>query len=471
MPDSKRTDQTPAPSPTKGVQTLLGNPKKAIIKLSIPMIVAMSAHTLYSFVDGLWVAGLGPDALSAIGFTFPFFFMLMALSAGLGVGGSAALSRRIGAQDKSGADDVATHTMVLMLITSLVIALPFFILAPAIFARLGAGPVAGAASEYARIIFAGTLLIFFGQVAAALLRGEGDVRRAMVVMMIGSGLNILLDPVFIYLLKLGVPGAAWATLISICISSGYLFYVFFIKRDTYMEVRFRRFRFRKSVLADILKVGIPASIQQLTMAVAMLFLNLIAVKAGGTDGVAVFTTGWRVVMFATLPLLGMSTAVVSVTGAAFGGRAYAKLNTGYMYAIRIGIVIELVMAVITYVLAPHIAWLFTFTRESIRIRADLIGFLRIMCFFYPAVSPGMLSSAMFQGTGKGSYSLAATITRTILLTTPMAYVMAIAMGMQLDGLWWGIVAGNSTGALIAFIWGRIYVHRLLKVRPAVATAS
>ena len=71
---------------TGGVDTLLGNPKKAIIKLSIPMIVAMSVHTLYSFVDGLWVAGLGPDSLSAVGFFFPFFFMLMSISAGLGVG-------------------------------------------------------------------------------------------------------------------------------------------------------------------------------------------------------------------------------------------------------------------------------------------------------------------------------------------------------------------------------------------------
>ena len=390
--------------------------------------------------------------------------MLMALSAGLGVGGSSAVSRMIGGKDKSGADAVATHTMVLMLLTSMVIALPFFIFAPAIFARLGAGPVAGMAGEYARIIFGGTLVIFFGQVAAALLRGEGDVKRAMVVMMISSGLNILLDPVFIYLLKLGVPGAAWATLISICISSGYLFYVFFIKRDTYVAIKFHGFRFRKVILSDILKVGIPASMQQLTMAIAMLILNLIAVKVGGTDGVAIFTTGWRVVMFASLPLMGIATAVVSVTGAAFGGKAYAKLDSSYMYAIRIGVVIELVMASITYILAPHIAWLFTMTQESIRIRADLINFLRIMCIFYPAVSPGMLSSAMFQGTGKGTYSLVLTITRSIILTTPLAYIMAVTLGMQLDGLWWGIVVGNSTGALISFIWGRAYVRGLLTAK-------
>lgn len=458
----KNTQQPaqPAPPTTKGVQTLLGNPKKAIVKLSIPMIVAMSVHTLYNFVDGLWVAGLGPDALSAVGFFFPFFFLIMALSAGIGVGGSSAISRMIGAKDKKTADAVASHTMVLMVIAAIVLALPFFIFAPTIFARLGAGPVSAMAGEYARIIFGGTLIIFFGQVASALLRGEGDVKRAMVVMMISSGLNIILDPIFIYLLKLGVAGAAWATMVSICFSSGYLFYWFFIKRDTYVSIKFRGFRFRKAILSEIFKVGIPASFQQMTMSIAMLILNMIAVKAGGTDGVAIFTTGWRVVMFATLPLLGIATAVVSVTGAAYGGKAFKKLDSGYMYAIKIGVIIELIMAIITFVMAPQIAWLFTFTKESARIRADLINLLRIMCIFYPAVSPGMLSSAMFQGTGKGTYSLAVTFIRTILLAVPLAYGFSVILGLQLTGLWWGVVLGNSLGATIAFTWGRIYVSRL-----------
>jgi putative MATE family efflux protein len=459
MNDIKQPTQTSPPT-SKGVQTLLGNPKKAIIKLSIPMIVAMSVHTLYNFVDGLWVAGLGPDALSAVGFFFPFFFLIMALSAGIGVGGSSAVSRMIGAKDKNKADAVAAHTMVLMVIAAFVLALPFFIFAPDIFIRLGAGPVATMAGEYARIIFGGTLIIFFGQVASALLRGEGDVKRAMTVMMISSGLNIILDPIFIYLLKLGVAGAAWATMISIGFSSGYLFYWFFIKKDTYISVNFRGFRFRKAILSEILKVGIPVSFQQMTMSIAMLILNLIAVKAGGTDGVAIFTTGWRVVLFATLPLYGIATAVVSVTGAAFGGRDHKKMNSGYLYAIKFGVIIELVMAVITFILAPQIAWLFTFTQESIRIRADLINFLRIMCIFYPAVSPGMLSSAMFQGTGKGIHSLAVTFIRTLLLSVPLAYCFSFILDLQLTGLWWGIVLGNSLGATIAFTWGRIYINRL-----------
>jgi len=456
---------------TKGVQTLLGNPKKAIIKLSIPMIVAMSAHTIYNFVDALWVSGLGPDALSAVGFFFPFFFMILALATGIGVGGSSAISRRIGAQDKKNADAIASHTMVMMFIITLIITIPFMILAPRIFAAMGAGPIVPTATAYARILFAGTLIILFSNISSAILRGEGDVKRAMIIMMLGAGINIILDPIFIYALKLGVKGAAWATIISLCVSSAFLFHWLFIKRDTYVTISFRKFRFRKAILKDILRVGIPSTFMQMSMALTMLVINLIAVKVGGTDGVAVFTTGWRVVMFATLPLVGIATAVTSVTGAAFGGKAYRKLDTSYMYAIKIGASISLITAVITFFLAPSIAWLFTTTQEAFRIRPELINFLQIMCFFYPGVSFGMFSSAMFQGTGKGTISLAVTIIRTIVLVAPLAYLFAIVIDLGLDGIWWGMVAGNLTGALIAFSWGRHFIRRMLSKAPVSKTSG
>jgi Na+-driven multidrug efflux pump len=93
---------------TKGVQILLGDPKKAIFKLALPMIIAMSVNTIYNLVDALWVSGL-EGGLKAVGFFFPFLFMAMAIAVGIGTGGGAAISRRIGAKDKTGADNVAGH--------------------------------------------------------------------------------------------------------------------------------------------------------------------------------------------------------------------------------------------------------------------------------------------------------------------------------------------------------------------------
>ncbi|MCJ7581365.1 MAG: MATE family efflux transporter, partial [Candidatus Aminicenantes bacterium] len=281
----------------------------------------------------------------------------------------------------------------------------------------------------------------------------------------GAGLNIILDPIFIYVLDLGVPGAAWATLVSLFVSSTFLFRWLFIKKVTFIHITFKRFRFKNSITKDIFRVGIPASVQQLAMAFSMLLLNLIAVKVGGTDGVAVYTTGWRVAMFAILPLIGIATAVTSVTGAAFGARDYVKLNSAFMYAIQIGLVIELAVGLLTFIFAPQIAGLFTLAEETVRIRTDLIVFLRMMCIYYPTTAFGMLSSSMFQGTGKGLYSLIATLIRTIILAAPLAYFFAVSLDLKLKGVWWGIVFGNVFAGFIAFIWGRLFIRSLLKTQP------
>jgi putative MATE family efflux protein len=444
---------------TEGVKTLLGNPKQAIIRLSIPMIVAMSVQTLYNLVDALWVSGLGADALSAVGFFFPFFFMIMALASGLGVGGSSAISRCIGAHDRKGADRIAAHTIVLMLVISVGVCIPFFLFARSIFMTMGAGHITDAAAQYGRIMFAGTVIIFFSNIASALLRGEGDVKRAMYAMMLGAGLNIILDPIFIYVLGFGVSGAAFATVLSLFISASMLFYWICIRRDSYVSITLKGFRFMRSVMNDILKVGLPSTVQQLTMSISVLILNIVVVKVGGTDGIAIFTTGWRVVMCATLPLIGMATAVTAVTGAAYGSRDHRKLMTAYLYAVKIGFVIELIIATLTFLLAVPIARLFTMSQEAVRIQPELIRFLRTMFIFYPTISFGMLSSSMFQGVGKGVYSLIVTLIRTIILTAPLAYGFAVLLDLQLGGVWWGIVAGNSIGAVIAFIWARIFLHK------------
>lgn len=445
---------------TEGVKTLLDEPKKAIIRLALPMIVAMSVQTIYNFVDAIWVSGLGADALSAVGFFFPFFFMTMAIATGIGLGGGSAISRRIGAGDKIGADNVAVHTVVIMFLAAVFLTIPLFIFAEKIFTLLGAGRTLAMAVSYARIMFAGTLIIFFANIANAILRSEGDVKRAMFAMVLGTLINIVLDPIFIYTFGLGVAGAAWATILSLFITSLLLFNWLFLKKNSYVSFSFRKFRFNREIVRDILRVGLPASAQQLSMSFTMLMINLILVRVGGTDGVAIYVTGWRVATIAILPLLGIATAVVSVSGAAFGQGAFKKINIAFMHALKIGIIIEVVVGIAVFFLAPQITALFTRAQGASRIASDLIVFLRIMCFFYPATAFGMFSSSMFQGVGKGINALIATIVRTVLLTLLFTALFTFILDMGLMGVWFGIVTGNTIGAVLAFLWAKSYIRGL-----------
>lgn len=465
--DPSPAEAAPSSDPlTKGVETLLGDPKQAILRLSLPMIAAFSIQTIYNFVDAIWVSGLGADALAAVGFFFPFYFMSLAIGMGLGVGGGAAISRRIGAQDRSGANRVATHSLVLMALLATAVAIPFTLLATPIFEAIGAGRTVDFAVAYARVMFGGTFIIFFPSVANAILRAEGDATRAMYAMAFGAVLNIVLDPIFIYVFGLGVAGAAWATVLAMAATSLLMANWMFLRRDTYVSFSFRGFRFERAALRDIFGVGLPASVMFLTMSFMIFVMNLIIVGVGGTDGVAVFATGWRVVTLATLPTIGIATAVTSVCGAAYGARDFPKLRTAYLYALRLGLLIMVPAAVAIFVAAPVVSLAFTWTPDSARIGPDLVLFLQISVVSYPAVAFGPASASMFQGVGKGLSALGVTLIRTLLLMPPLAALFAIPLGWGLPGAWWGIVVGSAIGGAVAFLWARGYIQGRLAAGSA-----
>jgi len=450
---------------TEGVKTLLGEPKKAIVKLSLPMIMAMLIQATYNLADAIWVAGIGADALAAVGFVFPFYFIMMAISTGLGVGSSSAIARRIGAKDKAGADSVATNSIILTIMAVAAFTVPLVIFSEPIFSSIGASAALGMTVAYGRIIFAGAIFLFFNNVANAILRGEGDAKRAMYALALGAGLNIILDPIFIYILGLGVAGAALATILSLAVSSALLLYWLAIKNDTYLLIRFRGFRFDGRILKDILRVGIPSSIVQLSMSISMMLINflIVLISQGSTDGVAVYSAGWRVATVGTLPLNGIATAVVAVCGAAFGEKSYEKISISHLHAVKIGLAIETTVSAVTFVFAPQIAAVFTYSEGAARIAGDLTLFLRIACLFWPFVSLGMQSSALFQAVGKGVSSLMATVLRSLVLTLFFIFLLAFVLDYGLAGVWWGIVLANIIGSLVVFSWARLYVGGLIKV--------
>lgn len=451
---------------TTGVKTLLGDPKKAVVKLSIPMIIAMSVQTVYSIIDTYWVSGLGADALAAMGFVFPFFFISMALSNGIGIGGGAAISRRIGARDKVGADNAAVHTMIITFLCAIVFTIPFYVYAPQLFILTGAGKTTGLAVAFARVIFLGSIIIFFSSVANSILRSEGDSKRAMNAMIVSAVLNMILDPIFIYNWNMGIAGAAWATLLSILISALMMANWLFFRKDTYISFNFKIFRFDSSIVKEIFEIAVPASAQQLSMSLSMIFLNFIIVLVSNTDGVAVYSTGWRIATIAMAPLLGMAMAIISITGAAIGAHDYIKAKVALSYSTKLGVLTECAIGAILFIFATPIAYIFTKSEGGTHITADLAHFLRVMCLFYPIASLGFFSSSFFQGAGKGMNALIATLLRTIVFTPLFSALLAVTFNMGQVGAWWGMVIGNGLGSVIMYLWAKYYLKALMRTKPA-----
>ena len=379
---------------------------------------------------------------------------------GLGIGGGSAISRCIGKHDRDTAGDIATHTMILTAIFAVVYSIPLYFMIGFIFQKIGVGDALGQSISYARVMIIGTFLLFFGQTASSILRSEGDTKRAMWAMLLGSVLNIFLDPLFIYVFGMGVSGAAWASLLSMALSSLFMFNWLFFKKDTFVPLHFKGFRFKPEILKDIFSVGFPSTIQMVIMSISMFIMNIIIVGVGGPDGVAVYATGWRVLMLGTMPVFGIAAAIVPIAGAAFGSKEYKKLKIAYEYAIKAGILIEVIAAIFVLIFAPIIAIAFTYSKSTAHIAPELINFIRITALSYPAVAIGPVSGSVFQGVGKGNNALLVTLLRTIVFTVPLTYVFAYTLGFRLNGIWWGIVVSNLSGALIAYIWVKSFIHNL-----------
>jgi Na+-driven multidrug efflux pump len=272
---------------------------------------------------------------------------------------------------------------------------------------------------------------------------------------------MVLDPLLIYTAGMGIAGAAWGMVISLIAVSVVLLYWFFMKRDTYVTISFSAFSWDKKTVRDILGVGLPASFEFFLMSVLAIFINSLLVQVAGTDAVAVYTAGWRVVFFAIIPLIAIGTSVISVAGAAYGAREFRKILTAHTFSITLGIAISLVISALTFIFASQIAVIFTYSPDSAHLAPEIAAFLATMCFFYPFVPPGIMSGSVFQATGKGMTSLVITVLRNLVFIAVFAYIIGIVLGFGEHGIWWGIVAGDILGGTISFIWARIYISRLL----------
>ena len=459
---SSGTDNKFEAGMTKGVTLLTGDPKKAIISLSGPMIVAMLIFSVYNLVDAVWVSGISSNALAAVGFVMPVFMIIIGFANGLGAGVTSVISRLIGAHDKAGAENAGVHSVIMITVFSLVLTIPLIFLLEPVMIAMNAGDATEQAVIYGQIVFLGTILFLFSNVGYAILRAEGDTKRPMYAMAISAVLNMVLDPVMIYWMGLGIAGAAWATIISIFTVNVVIIYWFYVKRDSYLSLKLENFSFNPKILKDILGVGIPASFEFFLMSVVLVIINLILVDVSGTDAVAVYTGGWRVVMFAIIPIAAIATSAVSVFGANYGARKFENLKTILNFSLKIGIIISLATAVATWILAPVITVLFTYSPESVHLVPLFIAFLQTMCIFYPFAVLGMMASALFQGTGRGITSFIINVFRNLIFIAVFAYVMGVVLGMGQFGVWYGIVLGDIFGGVLGYFWALFYLKVLLK---------
>ena len=448
---------------TEGINLLRGNPKEAVKKLSIPLMLSMMVISLYNIIDSFWVAGLGADQLAAVGFVIPLEFLIISVGTSLGAGTTSVVSKYIGAKDNKMTDNAATHSVILSVIISLIVTVIFTLFMKELLIAMGArGPSLGYALDYAHIYFALSFFVVMPNTLYGLLRSEGDTKRTMYVMVLCAILNMILDPIFIYTFNLQMFGAALSTVISLMIVLIIIVYWIYIKKDTYLKPTLSNFQYDSQIMADILKVAVPSVVEMIFITFITAVMHFIILAVSTTDSVAVFENGWRMVTLATEPMMAISTALISVIAANYGAQNYRNIKTAYNYSIKLSTIIGLIALAIFLVFAPQISYLFSYGETSIRLLEPTITFFHIFAWFFVIFPGGIISTYVFQGLGKGTHSLIFTIIRDAVCGTLFAVLFGIVLDLGINGVWFGIMIGYTIGGIIAIIYANSYLNRLLE---------
>ena len=445
------------------VSVILGDTHVAIRKLAWPMMISMLLTMAYNLADSIWVAGLGSNALSAIGFITPIFSIIVGLGNGLGAGANSLIARRIGAKDKFGADNAAIHGIILTILFSFLSSFVFLLILPWLLDVMAAGNVKVDALVYGNVIFSFNILFIFSNVGAAILRSEGDVNRAMYAMLLTSILNIIIDPIFIYSFNLGIVGAAWATVLSSSISCFILIYWLWVEKDTYLNLSFKYFHFDWHIVFDELGVAFPSSAESFIFSLTAVIVNNFFVMVAGTIAVGIYTASYRLIQLAMIPIMGLSTAVLTVCGVAYGARDVNKINDALSYSLKLGFLISIVLMFILYVFAPQLSLIFGFAGGSAEVVSRISSSLRVLFLVIITVNFGLLPACMFQGLGKGFTSLGLSVFRTFIAETIGSYVFGIVLGFGEIGIYYGLVFGASCGAILSYVYAKWYIGKLYKL--------
>ena len=448
----------------KNVELMRGEPEIAVRKLAIPIMISMLLTASYNIVDGIWVAGLGQAAIAGIGFVTPIFMILNGFSVGLGNGATSSISRSVGAKNRERASKSAAHSLLIFLAASIVLTLTLLIIQEPVLKTYGAsGQSLTEALKYGTPMFLGLFAFMFANGGSGILRGEGDMKRAMYAMIVSVALNFILDPIFIYVLNLGSAGASLATIVSSLGAAIVIIYWILIKKDTYVNVTFKGFKFDSEIARDILKVGIPASLDMFVMSIAMSFYLMFISSVGGEYGIAAFTSGQRLYLFGIMPLTAIASAVAAVSGSAFGARNWDYLSRTHTYGTKFAMLVSIVILLILVIFAPQLSMIFAYTPETAPLIPEITSFLRIASFGLLLVGIGMPSSFFYQGIGRGTTSLAWTIIRELIFTVGFTYLFGIVLNWGLTGIWVGLAVGRIIASILNFTYARYTIRKLKSV--------
>lgn len=423
---------------------------KLLLSMSLPMMISMLVQALYNIVDSVFVSYINENALTAVSLAFPVQSLLIAFSVGTGVGVNALLSRTLGEKDFETADKVAVNglflaaaTYVVFLVVGLFIARPFFASQTKDVEILEYGV------QYLSIVCIFSIGMLLQMMLEKLLQSTGKTMYTMITQSVGAIINVILDPILIFglfgLPKMGVAGAAMATIFGQCVGGGLALF-FNLKYNKEIHLSLRGFRPDLRIIGRIYAVGVPSIVMQAIGSVMTYGMNRILIGFTST-ATAVFGVYFKVQNFVFMPVFGLNNGMVPIIAYNFGAGNKERVIKTVRLAVCYALVI-MAAGLVVFQLAPQ--FLLGLFNASDNMLSIGIPALRTISLGFLFAAFGIVSSSFFQALGNGVYSMIVSLTRQLIVLLPTAWLLSLTG--KVEAVWWAFPIAEVVSVTMSVIF-------------------
>lgn len=428
--------------------------------IAVPAAIGFLFSTLFNVVDSFFAGQIGTDAIAGMTLAFPVFFLLLSLAAGMGNAVNALASIALGKNDKQRFGGVVIHGVVIALALGIIVPLIAPYLARSVFALQGAEEQAQQyALRYVRTVMIGFVFFMLNFTFNGALYAQGNSKPFRNFLIVASVVNIVLNPIFIYgvwiIPPLDTAGIALATVL---VQMGGTVYLFFkLKNSPNVGWHFiKTLRVKVALVGELLRQGLPASMNNATIALGVFVINFYVQFYGGTDTLAAYGIATRIEQLALVPTIGLNVAVIAIVGRNFGAGRMDNIYLTWKKAIKAGLMIMAGGLLVIVPFAPLLIGIFDSTPAVVSagsryLRIEALAFLSYV-FLNVTVS-------LLQGVKKPSFALYIGMYRQIL-PLGLFYLLGTIAGLGIDGVWWGIVIINWSAVAIALLYASKILGRI-----------
>lgn len=418
-----------------------------LLQYAMPAIIAMTASSLYNMVDSIFIGqGVGPMAISGLALTFPFMNLSAAFGAAVGVGASTCISVKLGQRDYKTAQNILGNTVTLNLIVGILFSVVSLLFLDPILYFFGAsGQTIPYARDYMVVILLGNVFshMYFGM--NAVLRAAGKPQQAMYATMFTVVMNTVLDPVFIYLLDMGIRGAAFATILSQMMALTWQMKLFSDKAELLHLCR-GIYGLKAAIVKNIIAIGLSPFLMNVCACIVVIFINKGLLMYGGDLAVGAYGIANRVAFVFVMIVMGINQGMQPIAGYNYGARQMNRL----MRVLKLAMVAATAVTTLGFLVAEFIpelcVSLFTTDNELTGMAAR--GMRIIMCTF-PIIGFQMVATNFFQSIGMAKVSIFLSLSRQMLFLLPLLFVLPLQFGV--DGVWASMPVSDTVASLVTLV--------------------